>query len=154
MAVPPPPAAPDKPALILVGSGRVLSEGEVDEAWPTVEAVGREPAAFGFDAGSRFLTSHVDGDTLAFMAAVRAAGGTNVVLERFSAEAALVAIEQHRVTHTQWTVLMLAEVAALHSGVRLRYNLSSHRVAIHRGPCPVSVSEEIIRWWGPILHEC
>jgi acyl-CoA synthetase (AMP-forming)/AMP-acid ligase II len=37
---------------------------------------------------------------------------------------------------------------------RLKYNLSSHKVAIHAAaPCPVEVKEQMIEWWGAILFE-
>ena len=35
-----------------------------------------------------------------------------------------------------------------------RYDLSSLEVAIHAAaPCPVQVKEQMIEWWGPIIHE-
>ena len=38
--------------------------------------------------------------------------------------------------------------------VRRRYDLSSLEIAIHgAAPCPVQVKEQMIAWWGPILHE-
>src|SRR5262249_484337 len=38
--------------------------------------------------------------------------------------------------------------------VRRQYDLSSHQVAIHAAaPCPVPVKEQMLAWWGPILHE-
>jgi long-chain acyl-CoA synthetase len=38
--------------------------------------------------------------------------------------------------------------------VRRRYDVSSLRCAIHAAaPCPVPVKEQMIAWWGPILHE-
>ncbi|RYF97690.1 MAG: acyl-CoA synthetase, partial [Caulobacteraceae bacterium] len=37
---------------------------------------------------------------------------------------------------------------------RARYDLSSHKVAIHAAaPCPVEVKRQMIEWWGPILYE-
>ncbi|MEE8582082.1 MAG: AMP-binding protein, partial [Myxococcota bacterium] len=35
-----------------------------------------------------------------------------------------------------------------------RYDLSSLEVAVHAAaPCPVPVKEQMIDWWGPVLHE-
>ena len=35
-----------------------------------------------------------------------------------------------------------------------RYDLSSLEIAIHAAaPCPVQVKEQMIDWWGPIIHE-
>lgn len=81
-------------------------------------------------------------------------GGTAVVLARFDAEAALAAIERHRVTHSQWVPTMFVRMLALPEAVRRRHDLSSHRCAIHAAaPCPVAVKRAMIAWWGPILHE-
>jgi fatty-acyl-CoA synthase len=87
-------------------------------------------------------------------ATVQALGGTVVVMERFDAEAALAAIEHHRVTHSQWVPTMFVRMLKLDDVVRTRYDLSSHRVAIHAAaPCPVAVKQRMMDWWGPILHE-
>jgi acyl-CoA synthetase (AMP-forming)/AMP-acid ligase II len=49
---------------------------------------------------------------------------------------------------------MLVRMLKLPPEERTRFDLSSHRVAIHAAaPCPVPVKEEMIAWWGPILHE-
>jgi long-chain acyl-CoA synthetase len=33
-------------------------------------------------------------------------------------------------------------------------DVSSHRVALHAAaPCPVPVKEQMLEWWGPIVHE-
>ena len=38
--------------------------------------------------------------------------------------------------------------------IKSKYDLSTHQVAIHAAaPCPVAVKEQMIEWWGPILHE-
>ena len=37
---------------------------------------------------------------------------------------------------------------------RHAYDLSSLEIAIHAAaPCPVMVKEQMIDWWGPIIHE-
>jgi len=38
--------------------------------------------------------------------------------------------------------------------VRKRYDLSSLEIAIHAAaPCPAMVKDDVIKWWGPIIHE-
>jgi long-chain acyl-CoA synthetase len=38
--------------------------------------------------------------------------------------------------------------------VRTKYDLSSLEIAVHAAaPCPVPVKEQMIDWWGPIIHE-
>lgn len=81
-------------------------------------------------------------------------GGTVIVMEHFDAEHALELIERHRVTHSQWVPTMFVRMLKLPEEVRARYDLASHRVAIHAAaPCPVDVKEQMIDWWGPIIHE-
>ncbi|GAA1300536.1 acyl-CoA synthetase [Planotetraspora silvatica] len=82
------------------------------------------------------------------------AGATIVVMERFDPEEALQLIERYRVTHSQWVPTMFIKLLKLPPEVRSRYELSSLRCAIHAAaPCPVPVKEQMIEWWGPIIHE-
>jgi fatty-acyl-CoA synthase len=87
-------------------------------------------------------------------AATQALGGTTVLMERFDAEEALRAIEIYGVTHTQWVPTMFKRLLTLPPDVRDRYDLSSHRLALHgAAPCPVDLKRGIIEWWGPIVRE-
>ena len=37
---------------------------------------------------------------------------------------------------------------------RRKYDLSSLQAVVHAAaPCPVQVKEQMIEWWGPIIHE-
>ena len=81
-------------------------------------------------------------------------GGTVVVMPRFDAEESLNYIEQYQVTHSQWVPTMFVRMLKLPAEMRHRYDLSSHRCAIHAAaPCPVDVKQRMIEWWGPILDE-
>ena len=81
-------------------------------------------------------------------------GMTVVMLRRFDPERALAAIERYKVTHSQWVPTMFVRLLALPEEARRRYDLSSHRRAIHAAaPCPVHVKERMIDWWGPIIVE-
>lgn len=89
-----------------------------------------------------------------FQLMVMSAGGTVVCLERFDPEAALAAIDRHRVTHSQWVPTMLLRLLRLPDDVKARYVLRDHRVAVTSGaPCSAQLKEDVMRWWGPILHE-
>jgi acyl-CoA synthetase (AMP-forming)/AMP-acid ligase II len=81
-------------------------------------------------------------------------GGTVVVLKKFDAERCLQSIEHYRVTHSQWVPTMFVRMLALPDEVRKKYDLSSHRCAIHAAaPCPAEVKRAMIEWWGPIIKE-
>jgi long-chain acyl-CoA synthetase len=42
----------------------------------------------------------------------------------------------------------------LPANIRQKYDLSSHKVAVHAAaPCPVDVKHQMIDWWGPIIRE-
>jgi long-chain acyl-CoA synthetase len=91
---------------------------------------------------------------LRWCGSVHAVGGTVVLMDRFDAALALQAIEQYRVTHSQWVPTMFVRMLRLPDGDRHRRDLSSHRVAVHAAaPCPVEVKQAMIDWWGPILRE-
>lgn len=81
-------------------------------------------------------------------------GATVVVMERFDPREALRALERHRVTHSQWVPTMFVRLLKLPEAERARFDLSSLKVAVHAAaPCPVPVKEQMIEWWGPVLHE-
>jgi long-chain acyl-CoA synthetase len=81
-------------------------------------------------------------------------GGTAVIMERFDAETYLRLVETHRVTHSQLVPTMFSRLLKLPDDVRRRHDLSSLEIAIHAAaPCPVQVKEQMIEWWGPIIHE-
>ncbi len=110
----------------------------------------------GMDPGAVYLSTAPLYHTaaLGFAAATQALGGTCVLMERFDAEEALRAVEVYGVTHTQWVPTMFKRLLSLPLEVRDRYDLSSHRVALHgAAPCPVELKHQIIGWWGPSVLE-
>ncbi len=81
-------------------------------------------------------------------------GGTAVIMEHFDPEACLALIEQHRITHIQLVPTMFSRMLKLPEDVRRRYDVSSLEAVVHAAaPCPVPVKEQMIDWWGPIIHE-
>jgi len=91
---------------------------------------------------------------LRFNLTVQRLGATCIVMEHFDALDALRLIERFRVTLSQWVPTMFVRMLKLPEDERLRFDLSSHRTAVHAAaPCPVEVKEKMIAWWGPILHE-
>jgi len=81
-------------------------------------------------------------------------GGTAIVMERFDPEEYLALVERHAVTHSQLVPTMFSRMLKLPDEVRSRYDLSSLEVVVHAAaPCPVPVKQQMIEWWGPIIHE-
>jgi len=91
---------------------------------------------------------------IGFTTGVHGLGGTVVMLKRFDPVQALQAIEQYRVTHSQWVPTMFSRMLKLPEADRAGFDLSSHEVAIHAAaPCPPQVKQQMMDWWGPILYE-
>ncbi|TDM05357.1 MAG: acyl-CoA synthetase [Ideonella sp. MAG2] len=81
-------------------------------------------------------------------------GGTVYVMNSFDASRALALIQQHRITHAQWVPTMFVRMLKLPQAERELFDVSSLQVAIHAAaPCPVEVKEQMLAWWGPIIHE-
>jgi acyl-CoA synthetase (AMP-forming)/AMP-acid ligase II len=130
-----------------------LSQLRVDELAPLPLRL-RE--LYGFDANTVYLSPAplYHAAPLKFCLTVLAGGGTVVVMEKFDAELALQCIEKYRVTHSQWVPTMFSRLLKLPDGIRRRFDLSSHRLAIHSAaPCPIDLKERMLQWWGPIIHE-
>jgi long-chain acyl-CoA synthetase len=91
---------------------------------------------------------------LRFMMSVHRLGGTVVGFRKFSAEGTLAAIERYGCTHGFFVPTMFVRLLALDDAVRRQYDLSSMRYAIHgAAPCTIAVKENMLAWWGPVLHE-
>ncbi len=81
-------------------------------------------------------------------------GGTAIIMESFDPERYLQLVEQWGITHTQLVPTMFSRMLKLPEDVRKRYDLSSLEIAIHAAaPCPAAVKDDMIKWWGPIIHE-
>jgi acyl-CoA synthetase (AMP-forming)/AMP-acid ligase II len=91
---------------------------------------------------------------LRFCMSVHRLGGTAIIMEKFDPLHYLQLVERYRVTHSQLVPTMFIRMLKLPEEERGRYDPSSLQVAIHAAaPCPVPVKEQMIAWWGPILHE-
>jgi fatty-acyl-CoA synthase len=135
------------------GIKRPLTGASVDEP-PTLIHMLR--GVFGFDADTVYLSTAplYHGAPLGFCRATQALGATVVCMEHFDSVNALAAVEEHRVTHSQWVPTMFVRMLKAPTAIRDRYDLSSMRFALHAAaPCPRLVKEQMLDWWGPIVHE-
>ena len=81
-------------------------------------------------------------------------GGTVVIMEHFDPEQYLELVERYRITHSQLVPTMFSRMLKLPEAARRRHDLSSLQTVVHAAaPCPVAVKEQMIDWWGPIIHE-
>ena len=86
--------------------------------------------------------------------AVNRVGAAAIIMRKFDAEAVLRLIETHRVTHAQFVPTMFVRMLKLPKAVREKYDVSSLQCVIHAAaPCPTDVKHQMMKWFGPIIHE-
>ena len=86
--------------------------------------------------------------------AIHQLGGTVIVMEKFDPEAMLALIETYKVDVGQFVPTHFVRMLKLPQAVRDRYDISSMRSAVHAAaPCPIPVKEQMMAWWGPVIHE-
>jgi long-chain acyl-CoA synthetase len=86
--------------------------------------------------------------------AVHRVGAAAILTRKFDAEAVLRLIETHRVTHAQFVPTMFVRMLKLAPAIRESYDVSSLQCVIHAAaPCPADVKQQMMDWFGPIIHE-
>ena len=113
-------------------------------------------AGFGLDASAVYLSTSplYHSAPNRFLSAAIHFGATSIVMEKFDAERALVAIDRFACTHSLWVPTMFHRLLRLDPQVRARYSAASMVHAVHgAAPCPVHVKQAMIDWWGPVLDE-
>ena len=81
-------------------------------------------------------------------------GATVVIMPKFDAEHALAEIERRRCSSTFMAPTLLKRIMDLPESVRARYDVSSMRAIIMAAaPCPMSVKEAVVGYFGPVLYE-
>lgn len=81
-------------------------------------------------------------------------GHTLVLMDRWSAEDMLAAVERHGVVSTYLVPTMIHRLLRVPPEQRAGYDLSSLGYVLHSAaPCPVAEKRELLDWLGPIVHE-
>jgi fatty-acyl-CoA synthase len=136
------------------GINRPLADQTIDDG--ALVTGGLQRLLWEFDENTVYLSPAplYHSAPLGFTTATQSVGGTVVMMPRFDPVDALRAIEQHKVTHSQWVPTMFSRMLKLPEDERSGFNLSTHKVAIHAAaPCPREVKQQMFDWWGPILYE-
>ena len=111
---------------------------------------------WGFDENTVYLSPAplYHSAPIGFCTAALGLGGTVIMMPRFDELGALKAIEEHKVTHSQWVPTMFTRMLKLPEADRSGFDFSSHKVAIHAAaPCPAGIKQQMFDWWGPIIYE-
>ncbi len=150
-------------AMMLYSSGttgrpkgilRPLPETSIEKSDTGIGAL--QAGVWGFDENTIYLSPAplYHSAPTGFTIGTIANGGTVIMMPRFDEEGALKAIEDHKVTHSQWVPTMFSRMLKLDEEKRRGFDLSSHKVAIHAAaPCPKGVKQQMFDWWGPIIYE-
>ena len=112
--------------------------------------------AFGFDGDTIYLSPAplYHAAPLRFCIATQRIGGTVVVMQHFDPVGYLDAIARYRATHSQVVPTMFVRLLKLPQELRDAADVSSLKFCIHAAaPCPVTVKQAMLDWWGPIVHE-
>ena len=77
-----------------------------------------------------------------------------VVMGQWDAHAALNKIATHRITSTFMVPAMFRSLLAVDDVTRHSCDVSSLQSVVHSAaPCPLEVKEQLLQWWGEIVHE-
>jgi len=131
-----------------------LPEVALEEWSSSIE--GLQQLLFGMDASKVYLSPApmYHAAPLRFCLATQAIGATVVLMEHFDAEDYLKYVDQYKVTHSQLVPTMFVRMLKLDEETRAKYDVSTIEAAVHAAaPCPVAVKQQMIEWWGPVIHE-
>ncbi len=149
-------------ALMIYTSGTTGFPKGVWRPLPAADYVGPPAFAadlisiFQLDADTRYLLTGplYHAASLRTVLAVTSSGGCALCLRKFDAEFALRTVMLENVTHSQWVPTMLQRLLRLPDDVRRNYHAPEHKLAFHAAaPCPTTVKQAMIDWWGPIIME-
>lgn len=81
-------------------------------------------------------------------------GGSVVIMPRFDPEAALEAIDTHKVTWTFMAPTLLTRIVNLPEETKARYDVSSMTtIIVAAAPCPFELKRRVMELFGPSLFE-
>jgi fatty-acyl-CoA synthase len=138
------------------GVRKVLSGAPMGDPTATPALLAANIARVGIDGTSTYLTPAplYHSAPLVYSMAMHRLGATCVVMEAFEPASCLRAIERYRVTHAQFVPTMFTRMLRLTDEERRSYDLSSLQWVVHAAaPCPVPIKQQMLDWWGMIIHE-
>jgi len=82
------------------------------------------------------------------------AGVPSVILSKFDAESALVAIDKYKTETSVMVPTHFVRMLALTDEVRAKYDVTSMQLIAHTGAkCPIEVKAAMIEWFGPVFSD-
>ncbi len=138
------------------GVRKVLSAAPMGDPTATPVMLAANFSRVGIDGHSVYLSPAplYHSAPLVYSMAMHRLGATSVVMESFDPANCLDTIERYRVTHAQFVPTMFTRMLRLEDEVKDSYDLSSLQWVVHAAaPCPVPVKQQMLDWWGMIIHE-
>jgi long-chain acyl-CoA synthetase len=138
------------------GVRKVLSAAPMGDPTATPVLLAGNIARVGIDGESVYLSPAplYHSAPLVYSMAMHRLGATCVVMESFEPTRCLETIERYRVTHAQFVPTMFTRMLRLKDEEKHSYDLSSLQWVVHAAaPCPVPVKQQMLEWWGMIIHE-
>ncbi len=154
-----PPAPP--PQAVIYTSGTTGRPKGVRRFPPTADIIQRmmvlNRTVFGFEEGMRVIVAgpmYHSAPNFFGTWSVRHKADLVVLMPRYDSEQLLAMIEHHRITHLYLVPTMFVWMLKLDQEVREKYDVSSlKQISIAAAPCPPTVKQAMIDWWGPIITE-
>jgi long-chain acyl-CoA synthetase len=107
-----------------------------------------------FEGPHLVTTGMFHGGSYAYYMGALHVGHALVITERFEPEQTLALIEQHRIATAYMVPTQFVRMLRLSEETRSCYDVSSLHVVVHSAaPCPRSVKEQMMAWWGPVIWE-
>jgi acyl-CoA synthetase (AMP-forming)/AMP-acid ligase II len=163
MAAPPPAEAPDGDETTTTGAAMIYTSGTTGNPKGAYRESGVDPASvlqiiqmFGIRNSDVHLMGGPGYHSAVgvFAAMTILVGGTVVLMPKFDAEQALALIERHRVTTTFMAPTLLQRIMDLPETTLDAYDASSMRsIILGAAPCPFSLKERAIEYFGEVLWE-
>ena len=81
-------------------------------------------------------------------------GHTLVLMDKWTPEGTLEAIERYRVTSSHMVPTQFNRLLKLTDEVKRQHDVSSLTHVIHSAaPCPIETKRKMLEWWGPCIYE-
>lgn len=91
---------------------------------------------------------------MSFMQSSLHFGHTCVLMDKWTPQGCLEAIQKYKVTHSHMVPTMFTRMLQLPEAERKQYDVSSTSNIIHSAaPCPIPVKQQMLQWWGPVIYE-
>lgn len=126
---------------------------DIEDVNPVLISIGKN---FGFGPHTVYLSPAplYHAAPLAYNQVNMLFGGTSIIMTKFDPIKSLALIEKYKANYSQWVPIMFVRMLKLPEEIRMKYDVTSMKLALHAAaPCPIEIKEKMIDWWGPVIFE-